>query len=286
MSYIIDDDQEPSPEAGWREKLFNIMYRSDTRAGKLFDVMLLAGILLSVVVVLLDSMPYFHARYASFLYILEWSFTILFVIEYALRILCVKNEWRYIFSLMGIIDFLAILPTFLSLLYVGSQYLLVVRSLRLLRIFRIFKLWHYIDDSRFIVKALLSSYRKINIFLLFIIIVVVIVGSIMYLVEGGKNGFNSIPDSIYWAVVTITTVGYGDISPVTPVGKFLSVLLMLCGYSIIAVPTGIVSSEMAKEMKRGDNKVTCSRCGKEEHSKDARYCRICGERLATTDNRV
>jgi voltage-gated potassium channel len=282
MSYILDDDQEPSPEAGWREKLFNVMYRSDTRAGKLFDVLLLVAIVLSVVVVLLDSMPYFHARYAAVLYILEWSFTALFVTEYALRILCVKNEWRYILSLMGIIDFLAILPTFLSLLYVGSQYLLVVRSLRLLRIFRIFKLWHYIDDSRFIVKALVSSYRKINIFLLFIVIVVVIVGSVMYLVEGGKNGFNSIPDSIYWAVVTITTVGYGDISPVTPIGKFLSVLLMLCGYSIIAVPTGIVSSEMAREMKRGDSQIACDRCGKQDHSKDARYCRVCGERLAET----
>lgn len=286
MSYLIDDEQEPSPESGWREKLFNVMYRSDTPAGKLFDVLLLVCIVLSVVVVLLDSMPYFHARYAETLYILEWSFTILFVIEYALRILCVKNEWRYVFSLMGIIDFLAILPTFLSLLYVGSQYLLVVRSLRLLRIFRIFKLWHYIDDSRFIIKALVSSYRKINIFLLFIIIVVVIVGSVMYLVEGGKNGFNSIPDSIYWAVVTITTVGYGDISPVTPVGKFLSVLLMLCGYSIIAVPTGIVSSEMARELKRGGRSIACTRCGKQEHTKDARYCRICGERLEDTTTPV
>ncbi len=267
------------PGKGWRKKLFDIMYRSDTAAGKLFDVVLLILIVASIVIVFLDSIAKIHSRYAGWLLILEWGFTILFAMEYMLRIICVKNKWKYIFSVLGIIDLLAILPTFFSLLYIGSQYLLVVRSLRLLRVFRIFKLWHYIDEGKFIVKALYNSYRKINIFLLFIIIVVIIVGSVMYLVEGGKNGFNSIPDSIYWAVVTITTVGYGDISPVTPVGKLLSVLLMLCGYSIIAVPTGIVTSEMAKVVRKTNSKTDCPRCGKKGHEEDARYCRICGTSL-------
>lgn len=279
-------EQELIPQEGWRKRLFVIMYRSDTAGGKLFDVLLLVFILASIVIVFLDSMSVVHARYAHLLFVLEWGFTILFAIEYCLRILCVKNRLQYIISLMGIIDLLSILPTFFSLLYIGSQYLLVVRSLRLLRVFRIFKLWHYIDEGKFIIKALYNSYRKINIFLLFIIIVVIIVGSVMYLLEGGRNGFTSIPDSIYWAVVTITTVGYGDISPVTPAGKFLSTLLMLCGYSIIAVPTGIVTSEMAKVARRPSDEIKCSRCGKEGHTDDARYCRICGESLLEKDSKA
>lgn len=279
-------EQELIPQEGWRKRLFVIMYRSDTTGGKLFDVLLLVFILASIVIVFLDSMSVIHARYAQPLFILEWGFTILFAIEYCLRILCVKNRWQYIISVMGIIDLLSILPTFFSLLYIGSQYLLVVRSLRLLRVFRIFKLWHYIDEGKFIIKALYNSYRKINIFLLFIVIVVIIVGSIMYLLEGGRNGFTSIPDSIYWAVVTITTVGYGDISPVTAAGKLLAALLMLCGYSIIAVPTGIVTSEMAKVARKPSDKVKCGRCGKEGHTEDARYCRICGESLPGKDGKA
>jgi len=268
------------PGGGWRRKVYNVMYRSDTWAGKLFDVLLLGCILASVLVVFFDSIPRVHAQHAAILYKIEWGFTFLFAAEYFLRILCIRDKWNYIRSLIGIIDLVAILPTFFSLLYIGSQYLLVVRSLRLLRIFRIFKLWHYLEDGKFIVAALQRSYRKISIFLLFILIVVVIVGSLMYLLEGGKNGFASIPQAIYWAVVTITTVGYGDISPVTPAGKVLATLLMLCGYSIIAVPTGIVSSEMAKAARLpGAGAAACRRCGAGEHSSDARYCRICGERL-------
>jgi voltage-gated potassium channel len=270
------------PHEGWRKKLFVIMYRSDTPGGKLFDVLLLVFILASIVTVFLDSISVVHSRYAALLYVMEWGFTLLFAVEYLLRIICVKNRWEYMFSILGIIDLVSILPTFLSLFYIGSQYLLVVRSLRLLRVFRIFKLWHYIDEGKFIVKALYNSYRKINIFLLFIVIIVTIVGSLMYLIEGGRNGFTSIPDSIYWAVVTITTVGYGDISPVTPAGKLLSTLLMLCGYSIIAVPTGIVTSEMSKAIRNKKNDVTCTRCGKAEHIAEARYCNICGERLPAT----
>lgn len=267
------------PHEGWRKKLFVVMYRSDTSGGKLFDVLLLVFILASIITVFLDSIAVIHARYAGWLYILEWSFTLLFALEYLLRVLCVRNRWEYILSVLGVIDLISILPTFLSLFYIGSQYLLVVRSLRLLRVFRIFKLWHYIDEGKFIVKALYNSYRKINIFLLFIVIIVTIVGSLMYLIEGGRNGFTSIPDSIYWAVVTITTVGYGDISPVMPAGKLLSTLLMLCGYSIIAVPTGIVTSEMSKAGRSKKGAVTCNRCGKSGHNAEARYCDICGERL-------
>jgi voltage-gated potassium channel len=259
-----------------KNRLYVIIFRDSTPAGRRFNIVLLSAIILSVVVVLLDSEPLVHQRYGRWLYALEWVFTILFTIEYALRIYCLEKKEKYIFSAMGIIDLIAILPTYLSLLVFGYQYLLVVRSLRLLRVFRLFKLRQYLAESRFILHALYQSYRKIALFLMFLVIVVIIMGALMYLVEDGSHGFTSIPDSIYWAVVTITTVGYGDIAPVTSLGKFLSVLIMLSGYSIIAVPTGIITSEMARA-RRGNPGLKCPRCGAGGHPPDTRYCRICAE---------
>ncbi len=266
------------PEDGWRGRLFRTIYFADTKSGKLFDVTLLIVIAISCVVVMLDSVPAEHAKYGDVLYVLEWIFTILFSIEYILRLVSIKNNAAYVLSPMGIIDLLAILPTYLSLFVVGTQFLIVIRLFRLLRIFRIFKLWNFMDDGNYILRAIAHSYRKIAIFLLFIIIIVIIVGSGMYLLEGGKNGFTSIPASIYWAVVTITTVGYGDISPVTGAGKLLSIILMLCGYSIIAVPTGIVTNQFIRHTRKRMKQV-CKRCGEVDNDYDARYCKTCGEKL-------
>jgi voltage-gated potassium channel len=271
-------DQEQTEQ--FKNRLYVTIFRDSTPSGRVFNIALLSAIVLSVGVVLLDSEPGVHSRYGRWLYALEWLFTILFTIEYALRIYCLENKSKYIFSAMGIIDLLAIVPTYLSLLVFGYQYLLVVRSLRLLRVFRLFKLGRYLAESRFILHALYQSYRKIALFLMFLVIVVIIMGALMYLVEDGSHGFTSIPDSIYWAVVTITTVGYGDIAPVTSLGKFLSVLIMLCGYSIIAVPTGIITSEMAR-VRRANQRRKCPRCGADGHAADTRYCRICGEPMQT-----
>lgn len=255
-----------------------IIFRANTPAGKLFDVILLIVIFLSTLVVLLDSVPSIHAIYGDFLYVLEWIFTGLFTLEYFLRIWIIQRKAKYIFSFMGLIDLLSTLPAYLGLIFVHYQFLVVLRSLRLLRIFKIFKLGNYQEDSRYILRALYSSYRKITMFMFFIVLIVVIIGALMYLVEEGNPGFDSIPHSIYWAVVTITTVGYGDVAPETPLGKFLATLVMVCGYSIIAVPTGIVTSEMAKSAKKRAE-LACPRCGSKGHRSDARYCRICSELL-------
>ncbi|AFD07590.1 ion transporter [Solitalea canadensis] len=264
----------------WQYELHEIIYESGTFKGKLFDVCLLIAICLSVVVVMLDSVPGIHQKYGNLLYSFEWFFTILFTIEYILRLICIRKPMAYAVSSIGIIDLVAIVPTYISFFVVGSQYLLVVRALRLLRIFRIFKLWHFMDESRFLISAIYASLRKISIFMLFVIILTIIIGSLMYLIEGGENGFTSIPQSIYWAVVTITTVGYGDISPATAVGKLLATMLMLCGYAIIAVPTGIVTTEMAfrNRNKLGEKRV-CGNCNKEGHEVDAKYCKFCGSEL-------
>lgn len=266
--------------SGWKQKLHEVIYESDTPAGKWFDVTLLVLILLSVAVVMLDSVPIYHALYGNFFYKLEWVLTIIFTIEYILRLISIKKPLRYMISGLGIIDFLAIIPTYLSLLVLGTQSLLVVRALRLLRIFRIFKLQHYLSEMQFLTEAMANSLRKISIFLMFVLTLVVIMGSIMYLVEDAQAGFTSIPQCIYWAIVTITTVGYGDISPVTPLGKFIASIIMLMGYGIIAVPTGIVTTEMAvmaRNKRQGHD--VCPGCGKEGHDLDADFCKSCGHKL-------
>ncbi|RYF91113.1 MAG: ion transporter [Chitinophagaceae bacterium] len=264
----------------WRDRLHQVIYESDTAAGKFFDVSLLVLIVSSIVVIMLDSDKSFHAEHGDFLRIVEWAFTILFTIEYILRLISLKKPAGYIFSWLGIIDLLSILPGYLSLLFPGSQSLLVLRALRLLRIFRIFKLAHFLSEMQFLSVAIMGSLRKISIFMLVVLTLVVIMGSVMYLVEGGRNGFESIADSIYWAIVTITTVGYGDISPVTPLGKFVASTIMLMGYAIIAVPTGIVTTEMALAMRNKQQvNQACPGCGKEGHDHNARFCKFCGEKL-------
>ncbi len=271
--------QNEAPKT-WQHRLHEVIYESDTTAGKLFDVSLLVLIIASIIIVMLDSISSWHARYGHWFTIMEWAFTTLFTIEYILRLVCIKKPWRYVFSVLGLIDLLAIIPSYLSIVFAGAQSLLVLRALRLLRIFRIFKLSHYLSEMQFLGVAIKGSLRKISIFMLVVLTLVIIMGSIMYLVEKNENGFNSIPDSIYWAVVTITTVGYGDISPVTPMGKFIASIIMLMGYGIIAVPTGIVTTEMASAMRRkAAHAQACMNCGREGHDSDAKYCKYCGEEL-------
>ncbi len=247
--------------------------------GRFFDIALLVCIVINIVIVALDSVPEQHQRYGRFFIEVEWIFTIIFTIEYLLRLLALRRPLRFVFSPLGIIDLLSILPAYLSLLYPGAQTLLVLRAFRLLRIFRIFKLTRFMDEARTLRHALRRSMRKVAIFMLTVATIIVILGSVMYLVEVDNPGFSSIPTSIYWATVTITTVGYGDISPITPLGKFISTIMMLIGYGIIAVPTGIFASEMLANQNRGLSTEVCPSCGREGHDRNAVYCKWCGARL-------
>jgi voltage-gated potassium channel len=267
-------DQQAKP---WRTRLHEVIYESNTPAGKAFDVSLLLAIVVSILIVMFDSVEEWHRRYGGLFIVLEWTFTILFTIEYMLRLISLRRPMRYVFSFIGLIDLLAIIPSYLSVLFVGAQSLLVLRALRLLRIFRIFKLTHFLSEILFLRVAIKASLKKIAIFMLVVLSLVIILGSVMYLVEDKANGFNSIPDSIYWAIVTITTVGYGDIAPVTPLGKFIASIIMLIGYGIIAVPTGIITTEMAIAARAKEQKhETCPNCGREGHDSDAKHCKYCG----------
>ena len=261
----------------WKRQLFRIIFKSDTKLGYLFDILLLVLILISTFIVMMESVQMFDAKLHNLFIILEIVITAFFTIEYVLRIVTLRNKKAYIFSFFGMIDFLAILPFYLSLFFPITKYFLILRMLRMLRIFRILNLMDFMNDGYFIVQAMKNSSRKIYIFLLFLMIFSVIVGSMMFMVEGHREGFESIPQSVYWAVVTVTTVGYGDVSPGTPLGKFLSVLLMLAGYSIIAVPTGIVTAEMRN--KRQEIGKMCDRCGNNDIDDDSRFCKICGEKV-------
>ena len=264
----------------FRRRLQEIIYESNTIAGKAFDVSLLILILASILIVMLDSVEKWHRAYGDFFLTMEWIFTVTFTIEYVLRLISIKKPIKYVVSFLGMIDLLAIIPSYLSIFFVGAQSLLVLRALRLLRVFRIFKLTHFLTEMQFLGVAIRGSLRKISIFMLVVLMLVIILGSIMYLVEKGEHGFSSIPDSIYWAIVTITTVGYGDISPVTAAGKFVASIIMLMGYGIIAVPTGIVTTEMALAVRNRDQKnEVCPKCGKEGHDRDALFCKRCGELL-------
>ena len=262
-------------EAEWKKKVFRIIYFAETPLGKLFDVVLLGMIVLSALIVVMDSVK--NIRFHNTFLTIEWFMNIIFTAEYIVRVMVVKNKKDYIFSMMGIIDLLSILSFYIGIFTPEAKYLMIIRLFRLLRVFRILNMMDYMDDGHYILQSLRSSSRKIYIFLMFITIIVVVLGALMHIIEGGKNGFHNIPVSIYWAVVTITTVGYGDISPVTPLGKLLSVVLMLCGYSIIAVPTGIVSSQMRKCMNKA--KKRCDRCGNIDNDDDARYCKQCGQKI-------
>ena len=268
------------PAKTWREQLHEVIYESNTKAGKLFDVSLLFLIFASILVVMMDSIEDLHRRYGTVFNTLEWAITFFFTIEYILRLISIRKPLKYVFSFLGIIDLLAIVPSYLSVFYTGAQALLVFRSLRLLRVFRIFKLTHFLSEMQFLGAALRGSLKKISIFMFIVLFLVIILGSLMYLVEGRKNGFISIPDSIYWAIVTITTVGYGDISPATPMGKFIASVIMLIGYAIIAVPTGIITTEIAMAVKtKKELNEACPSCGKEGHDWNARFCKYCGASL-------
>ncbi|OUU03958.1 MAG: ion transporter [Flammeovirgaceae bacterium TMED32] len=261
-----------------RQKLFIIIFGTDTRLGRLFDVVLLYVILTSILLVMLESVQSISSRYEELFYNLEWLFTIFFTIEFLLRLWISRRPLKYLFSFYGLVDFIAVIPTYITLFYAGGSYLVVIRAIRLLRVFRILKLSRQLSESRVLIKALVSGRHKILVFLGGVLTLVIIMGTLMYLVEGNENGFDSIPRSIYWAIVTTTTVGYGDIYPVTVFGQILAAALMLLGYAIIAVPTGIVSSELNKtSRKRGyKKKVICSSCGKRKHNFKAKYCARCG----------
>lgn len=261
-----------------RRKLYTIVFESDTFGGKLFDIILLFVILFSIVVILLESVVEINAKHGAMLKSMEWMITILFTFEYLIRIVIVKRPLSYIYSFYGIIDFLAILPAFLGLIIPGGQSLIILRALRMLRLFRILHLDRHLKAGEMIVVALANSRQKILVFFFFIVMLVLILGTVMYLIEGPENGFTSIPQGIYWTVVTLTTVGYGDITPQTFAGKFLSSIIMILGYAIIAVPTGIVTSEINSFRKSG-NLEQCESCGAKGHDLKAEYCYNCGEKL-------
>lgn len=264
-----------------RKKIFTIIFGTETRAGKAFDVALLWMIILSVTVVILESVRPLRESYQGIFRHVEWVFTIAFTVEYLLRIYSSPRPLKYITSFYGIIDLLAILPTYMALLFDTSTFLLIIRAIRLLRMFRVFKLGRYVREASVLVKALQMSLHKIVVFFGAVLMLVLILGSLLYLIEGEQNGFTSIPQSVYWAIVTITTVGYGDIAPVTVPGKILASIAMLMGYSIIAVPTGIISVEIGRsvraDQKKGER--ACSQCGHQPHDRDARHCKICGNKL-------
>ncbi|MCF8240682.1 MAG: ion transporter [Melioribacteraceae bacterium] len=269
---------KPKPKQNFRNKFHEVIFEADTTTGKLFDLVLIVSIILSVIAVMLDSVASIRDQYGRQLYFIEWTFTILFSIEYILRIISVGKPLKYIFSFYGIVDFLAIAPTYLSLFFPGTQYLLVIRILRVLRVFRVLKFVQYIGEAQLLTQALKASSKKIIVFLFTVVTLVVILGSMMYLIEGEENGFTSIPVSIYWTIVTLTTVGYGDISPQTNFGQLLASIIMITGYGIIAVPTGIVTVEMGK-LKRRTNTQSCPECSADDHDNDAVFCKHCGTKL-------
>jgi voltage-gated potassium channel len=266
--------------SGTRLKLYEIVFEADTPAGRTFDIVLLISIVASVIIVVLESVPAIKQRFGPELRIVEWFFTIIFTLEYLARLWTVPYKKKYVFSFFGIIDLLSVLPTYLGFFFAGAQSLMVIRSLRLLRIFRIFKLSRYIGEGQHLARAMKASQHKIIVFLLTVLTSVIIFGTLMYMIEGPNNGFSSIPKSIYWAIVTMTTVGYGDIAPQTALGQTLASVIMILGYGIIAVPTGIVSAEMV-QIKAREKLTTqvCPHCIKEGHDKDATFCKYCGGAL-------
>jgi voltage-gated potassium channel len=270
-----------SESSAFRDKLHEVIFEADTPEGKAFDVILLILIAASVLTVMLESIEPLQRQYAALFTVVEWMFTVFFTIEYLLRLYCVLRPMRYATSFFGIIDLLAILPSYLALFLPTAQYFLIIRAFRLIRIFRIFKMAHFINEGDIIIQALRASRAKITVFLTFVSLLVIIIGAVMYLIEGGSNeGFSSIPRGVYWSVVTLTTVGYGDITPRTELGQLISAVVMILGYAIIAVPTGIVSAEFVKEYKSGKaNTQSCRYCGQEGHDPDAIHCKYCGEKL-------
>ncbi len=279
-SQKVNTNNMNNKKADFKKKVHDIIFEADTFAGKLFDELLLVFILLSVTVVMLDSVPVYHAKYHIFLSYSEWFFTIVFSLEYIFRIWTTSKPRTYIFSFYGIIDFLSIIPTYLSLFIINSHFLVVIRILRLLRIFRVLKLIQFTGASNLLIKSFKNSRHKITVFFLFVLLLVTIIGSLMYIIESPETGFTSIPRSIYWAIVTLTTVGYGDIAPQSTLGQAFASIVMLLGYAIIAVPTGIITSDIIQESRNTNtNTQVCSNCSADNHDDDAKYCKYCGEKL-------
>lgn len=277
--HILQSEHENMPLKPWQLVLNDVIFGAESKAGKTFDVLLIIAIILSVVAVMLESVTYISVHFGRWLYYLEWAFTIAFSLEYVLRLSCVRYPFKYAFSFYGIVDLLSIIPTFLSIFIAGANTLLVIRILRILRVFRVLKLFSYMQEAEQLAWAMKSSRRKIFVFLYFVCTIVVVFGSIMYLVEGPKNGFTSIPKSIYWAIVTLTTVGYGDIAPNTAFGQLIASATMITGYAIIAVPTGIYTAELTQVMRNKRDAKGCTGCGKTGHELDAEFCRHCGHSL-------
>jgi len=271
--------RSPVTPTPWREWLYETIFETDTLAGRWFDILLIINIIASVIVVMLDSVNAIRAEWGRLLYVLEWGFTLLFTVEYALRLISIGKPVKYATSFWGIIDLLVIIPTYVSLVLPHGKFLLVIRIIRLLRVFRVLKLLRYMGEAQQLRTALRASRHKIVVFLFTVLTLVIIFGSIIYIVEGEENGFTSIPRSIYWAIVTLTTVGYGDISPKTDLGQILAAFVMILGYSILAVPTGIVTVEMTHAMKDKATDQACPDCSAQGHDRDAVHCKYCGARL-------
>lgn len=290
MRMLLTPQLNPATETGWRRRWFDIIYHHDTPPSRNFDLLLILTILASVVVIMLDSDPWLRIDHAAALYRIEWGFTLVFTAEYVLRLLVVRRPLRYALSLWGVIDLLSILPTYLSLFFPGTQALLVVRILRVLRIFRILKLTPYVEEGSMLTGALWRSRRKIFLFISALLTIALIFGALMYVIEGPEYGFSTIPTGMYWAIVTMATVGFGDLAPQTGIGRLITSTLILIGYSIIAVPTGIYTAELATSMRKSrtqakedhDNR-GCPVCGLEGHEEQARYCRRCGGPLPEPD---
>ena len=267
------------PDTSIKKKLYSIIFEAETSAGRTFDIILIICILISIGVIMLETVESIDQATLDILLVMEWVFTILFSIEYLLRIWVVQNKKGYVLSFFGIVDLISILPTYLSILLTGANVLLIIRSIRLLRIFRVLKLARFVGEGQALIVALKASRFKITVFLVTVITSVIIAGTLMYIIEGRQNGFSNIPVSIYWAIVTLTTVGYGDISPVTPLGQTVASIIMILGYGIIAIPTGIVTAEMVMKKKKEITSEVCPACLKEGHDKDAIFCKFCGSKL-------
>lgn len=273
------DSRKQIKRAPWRDTIHEVIFEADTPTGKIFDEALITLIVLSVLAVMLESVDSINEQYGALIRVAEWFFTIAFTVEYVLRLISVDYPLKYARSFFGVVDLLAIIPTYLSLLIPGTQFLLVIRLLRILRVFRVLKLAKYIAEADVLTQALRASRRKITIFLFTVVTLAVILGSLMYFIESDEDGFTSIPRSVYWAIVTLTTVGYGDISPQTPLGQALASVVMILGYGILAVPTGIVSVEIARADIDLTSTRSCHACSLEGHDRNAKHCKHCGEIL-------
>lgn len=271
-------ERKPAPASQLRYRLHEIIFEADTPAGKWFDVALIIAIVTSVLVVMLDSVNDLQLAYGQYFYLAEWTFTLLFTVEYLLRLSCIRRPLKYASSFFGVVDLLSILPTYIGLLLPSGKYLLVIRILRLLRIFRVLKLVQYVGEANYLLRALRASRRKVEVFLLSVLLLMVIFGAVMYIVEGPEHGFTSIPRSVYWAIVTMTTVGYGDISPQTSLGQAIASLVMVLGYGIIAIPTGIVTAQLTAPQQVSTQ--SCPECSAEGHAFDAKHCKFCGGQLS------